>query len=335
MKKQIILFIIICVFNINAFGQSVPSYIPTNGLVGWYPFTGNTNDVSGSGNNGIAVGASLTTDRFGNSNSAYYFNGTTDHISIPTNFFDVGWNGFTISCWSNTSNLTNPNNANQSQPLFNSRPHHGIALDFNWGASNKYSVWVNSNPSSSGWDIFNDASSNNNATTNTWNNMVMVKNGTNYYLYINGILDKTYTNSTVPISYLCQMVIGQTDSTISSETFFGKLDDFGMWNRALTSSEINQVFQSNLASIKSNASISNIRVYPNPANNILNFEYEKSNKITEVKITNVIGEDVRKENVGDNEGKLRVDISNLTNGIYFVTLSNGKESFIEKIIVNK
>ena len=63
MKKANILFLLI-VFNISVFGQSVPSYIPANGLVGWYPFTGNANDMSGSGNNGIVVGASLTTDRF-------------------------------------------------------------------------------------------------------------------------------------------------------------------------------------------------------------------------------------------------------------------------------
>ena len=51
------------------FGQ-VPSYVPTNGLVGYWPFNGNANDESGNGNNGTVNGATLTTDRFGNSNSA-------------------------------------------------------------------------------------------------------------------------------------------------------------------------------------------------------------------------------------------------------------------------
>jgi len=328
MKKQIILCILIC--NTSIFAQSVP----TNGLVGWYPFTGNANDMSGAGNNGIVVGASLTTDRFGNNNSAYYFNGITNHISIPNNFFDIGWNGFTISCWLNTSNLSNPNNGNQSQPIFNSRPHNGIALDFNWGSSNKYSLWANSNPSSGGWDIFSDASSNSSVTTNTWNNMVLVKNGTTYYLYINGVLDKTYTNSTATPSYLCKMVIGQTDSTVSTETFFGKLDDFGMWNRALTTNEITQVFQST-TSIKNSVSSNQMKIYPNPSNDILNFELGKLNQRTEIKITNVIGEEVRKEFAEVNQEKAQMDISSLTNGIYFVTLTNGKEIFIEKIVVNK
>ncbi len=41
-----------------------------NGLVAWYPFSGNANDYSGNGYNGTVNGASLTTDRFGLNNGA-------------------------------------------------------------------------------------------------------------------------------------------------------------------------------------------------------------------------------------------------------------------------
>ena len=47
-----------------------------NGLIGYWPFNGNANDESGNGHNGIVNGATLTSDRFGNSNSAYEFDGT-------------------------------------------------------------------------------------------------------------------------------------------------------------------------------------------------------------------------------------------------------------------
>jgi hypothetical protein len=55
---------------------------PTDGLVAWYPFNGNANDESGNGNNGLAVGPTLTTNRTGESNSAYLFDGTNDFISV-------------------------------------------------------------------------------------------------------------------------------------------------------------------------------------------------------------------------------------------------------------
>ena len=45
------------------------------GLVAYYPFSGNANDKSGNGNNGTVYGASLTTDRNGELNRAYSFNG--------------------------------------------------------------------------------------------------------------------------------------------------------------------------------------------------------------------------------------------------------------------
>lgn len=52
----------------------------TNGLVAYYPFNGNANDASGQANHGSNYGAVLARDRFGSTNSAYYFNGTDSYI---------------------------------------------------------------------------------------------------------------------------------------------------------------------------------------------------------------------------------------------------------------
>ena len=53
-----------------------------DGLVAYYPFNGNANDVTSNANNGVVYGATLTSDRFGNPNSAYHFNGTSDYIMV-------------------------------------------------------------------------------------------------------------------------------------------------------------------------------------------------------------------------------------------------------------
>ncbi len=52
------------------------------GLVAYYPFNGDARDASGNGNDGVVNGASLTTDRYGNPNSAYFFDGADDHIEL-------------------------------------------------------------------------------------------------------------------------------------------------------------------------------------------------------------------------------------------------------------
>lgn len=65
----------------------VPTYVPLDNLVGWWPFNGNANDESGAGNHGTVNGASLSTDRFGNLTSSYLFTGTQNNITITNPFF--------------------------------------------------------------------------------------------------------------------------------------------------------------------------------------------------------------------------------------------------------
>ena len=50
MKSLLLVFAL--VFSFFSFSQ-IPNYVPSNGLVGWWPFTGNANDLSGNNNNGI------------------------------------------------------------------------------------------------------------------------------------------------------------------------------------------------------------------------------------------------------------------------------------------
>jgi hypothetical protein len=75
--------------------------IPTEiwqGLVAYYPFTGNANDESGLGNHGAVNGALLTADRFGSANRAYHFDGENNFIQLP----DAGAfksEDFTVSVW--------------------------------------------------------------------------------------------------------------------------------------------------------------------------------------------------------------------------------------------
>src|ERR1039458_7332306 len=65
---------------VNGFAQT----FVTNGLVAYYPFNGNASDAFGT-NNGTVYGATLTTNRFGIPNAAYYFNGTNNYIDILQN----------------------------------------------------------------------------------------------------------------------------------------------------------------------------------------------------------------------------------------------------------
>ena len=70
---------------------------PSEGLKAFYPFKGNANDFSGNGWDGTVNGATLTTDRFGITDNAYHFTGTS---SISTQFPGVtGGGDRSISFW--------------------------------------------------------------------------------------------------------------------------------------------------------------------------------------------------------------------------------------------
>ena len=106
-KKSILCSILFfCAFSNLVKAQSIPAYVPSNGLVGWWPFNGNANDESGNGNNGTVNGATLTSDRNGSANSAYSFNGISNYIECLSNSTLQVSNAYSISLWFN-SNLFN------------------------------------------------------------------------------------------------------------------------------------------------------------------------------------------------------------------------------------
>ena len=79
-----------------------------NELLASYPFSGNANDETGNGQNGIVNGAVPTSDRFGNSNSAFSFDGVDDYIEIPDFDPTGGSNYITVSWWANPRSTTGP-----------------------------------------------------------------------------------------------------------------------------------------------------------------------------------------------------------------------------------
>lgn len=87
-------------------------FVSDNGLVAHYPFNGNANDESGNGNDGTVYGnVALTTDRFGNANSAYLFTQQTTSF-VPPDYIEVNddnsldfTTAYSISLWFNQFTL--------------------------------------------------------------------------------------------------------------------------------------------------------------------------------------------------------------------------------------
>jgi len=83
-------------------------------------------------------------------------------------------------------------------------------------------------------------------------------------------------------------------------------------------------------SLKENSGLSELNLYPNPNNGILNIEMEIFNEEPEIQIKNTLGEMLLSEKIKTNTS--HIDLSNLLNGIYFVSLKQSSGIKTLKIV---
>ena len=94
----------------TSYGNQITFTTP-DGLLLYLPFNGNANDESGNGNNGNVYNATLTTDRFGNPDAAYQFNGVNSYIQIAASasLSEMYTSPeFTITAWISCRSLNRP-----------------------------------------------------------------------------------------------------------------------------------------------------------------------------------------------------------------------------------
>lgn len=77
----------------------------------------------------------------------------------------------------------------------------------------------------------------------------------------------------------------------------------------------------------------NIQVYPNPTSGFLQLEMEHfSGNSIHISIYNEIGSVIKMVDLDSRTGKVNLDISELTNGIYFINVQTDNQNYIQKII---
>ena len=223
----------------GAWSTNVPTYslsFLTNGLIAYYPFNGNANDASGNGNNGTVQGATLTTDRFGIPNSAYYFDGVSSRIQIPETVFGPTNEEVTISAWIATDN----------------GPYTGEAYILEKGSVNgEMKLFIDSGQFAFGPVLATPEGfyASSPMRSNSVVNLVGVyTQGQVVSLYVNGVLANSISvpNDTLWVDqsgYPLVSAIGIYDYTPAPYNGFrGVIDDVRIYNRALSSNEVAQLY---------------------------------------------------------------------------------------------
>lgn len=213
----------------------VPSYVPTNGLVAYYPFNGNANDASINALNGTNGGATLTTDRFGNPISAYSFIGGTYINILDNSLFNTSqgtwsaWYCFTAPSGGNGYGLIGKG-SNFTSNLGILENQNNISSKISW-VSNQASSLPPSRTMNGNWHNY----------VLTWDNSTGIIKG-----YSDGVLlgQATY-NTSFNLNNGKNIRIGRSDESYW-QSYNGKADDFGIWNRVLTQSEITNLYNANI-----------------------------------------------------------------------------------------
>jgi hypothetical protein len=305
MKKIITL---ILVFTTTLLFSQVPNYVPTNGLVGWWPFTGNANDLSGNGNNGVVNGATLTLDRLGNANSAYSFNGINTSIQVQSNSTLLLTNNYSLNGWFNANVFFNTNNSDRSI----------ISKVSSTGWYNGYEVMVGGNTN----DIVhvgnvggnNFILGNSGYLINTWYMFSVTFDGNTMKLFMNGSLVNSQTQTGNIQTGNIPLRFGMREGNF--QYFNGKIDDIGIWNRALTQQEITNLYNASLST--EDFAINDINIYPNPTTSFLN--YKSSIQVEKIVIYNMLGQVVQQEKINALEGT--INIEKLAQGTYLVKVND-------------
>jgi hypothetical protein len=253
MKKVLFSALVLLALAGTGSAQTLPSYVPANGLVGWWPFNGNANDESGNNNNGTVNGATLTADRFGNAGKAFSFDGVDDKISIaPSSSLNNFNNSITISAWIYSVGKGSPSYGNQDlQGIFG--PATWLVDDGGFLFRLYDDVYDDVNQRviqcGNGLPTFPIFSSQV-VQTNSWENITYSYDGNRIRLYRNGIKTDssavggglTSSMNTGGRFYTIGQCIDWASTTVI-QAFNGKLDDIAIYNRALSQQEITSLYQ--------------------------------------------------------------------------------------------
>jgi hypothetical protein len=195
---------------------------PPSGQVHWFPFDGNTNEIVENQNGILRNGATFGPGMVG---QALSLDGVDDFVEVNGFFLSMNFSALTFETWIRP---TQP-----SGRIFDKLPSPGATNGFLLDLTNGHLFAVFG---------ANGATSTATIPLNTFTHVAATYDGTNIRLYINGALDST-TAATTPGAIASNSLNAFIGAGREAGTAFGgQIDEFEIYRRALTASEIQSIF---------------------------------------------------------------------------------------------
>jgi hypothetical protein len=295
MKKGILLVTLAIGYNLSVAQTCIEAQ---------YPLDGNASDVSGNSYHGTPVNGPVpSTDRFGNTNAAYSFDGSNDYVLLPDDF---DYPQRTVMFWFYANVIGSTISGVYEQD------HAGIQYSQTElgvrevGGVDKFSFCV-------GWPANNHVLVN--VTEGAWHHVAVVVGASDikYYLDCNlvgTVFDMTNGHSN---SGVAQATIGALNTL--GYNLNGKVDDLRIYDCALTAAEVLGLCGETPVE-EAGAQLQEVNIFPNPATDLISFE-GNTEMIGRIEIYDVAGRKVY-ESVYTGP----VPISFLSQGLYYVRIFN-------------
>ena len=295
---------------INSAGTTTSSIgtFTTSMPIAEYNFDNTYNNANGDTPFSSRVGTtSFVADRNGNPNKALqvvgnYAYGSNVGLPLPS-----GNSIRTISLWYKSYATGN------GSSIFN----YGIAQQYQ-----TFGAYFGATGNIVFWGFNYDSNFGGTYPISVWRHLVMVYDGSNAKLYLDGSLVNTIARSLVNTSSAGFLQLGNSTGTTID------FDDLKIYNYALTAAEVSSLHANNNLSA-SDFSQNNFEVtlYPNPVRDILNIEAET--ELKSIEIYNLQGQKVKISN------QKQTNISDLASGIFIVKIQDENNAVIIKKIVKQ
>jgi hypothetical protein len=297
--------------------------------IGYYPFSGNAMDYSGSSNHGVVYGAQLAKDQNSLDDNAYFFNG---NASIKLDVDNLKLTRFSYSAWVNIAEL--PKN-NDLAPI--------IAIG-GYDADQVLAVTNNYGPQLTGFTIisyyemtkFETYSTGVLPQTNTWYHLVFERGYDYMNLYVNGdlIISKKTTKQPFYASN-SEATIGYRMSGPQFK-YIGLIDEVGIYNDSLTYCKIQKIYSERSSNEDIITGITDTKeefldnLYPNPVSSgeiVL-----KATNITDAHTIEFIGYNGTLIKTLNMRNEL-IELGNIGRGIYYLRFISDRGVRVRKLIV--
>jgi hypothetical protein len=297
-------------------------------------FDGNADDISGNGYNGTVNGARLTTDRLGNSNSAYSFDGENDNILVANNPQLNFSEAISVNFWMKVDEFFD----REAYPI-----SHG-----NWENRWKASItehglrWTVKTS-----DGIKDLDSETPVPLNEFINITLYYSPPDIELYFNGKLNAFGSFTGNLLSTTHDLTICQALPNNSSYNFKGTIDDVRLYDYGLSVDEIENLYRYGTP-IEENrgdqipSSTYLYQNYPNPFNSQTRIKYTLHElAMVELTVFDMLGRKIRTL-IGEHQSPGRYYISwdskddqgiDLSSGVYFIRLKTDNHINTRKIVL--